>query len=323
MGKTANVKTGRNLKKKREALRKDRVMPSDIYEYVCPLSRAVFASLPESQCGKIGGEVSVHANGFVKGNMVKLKQEVREMTIRFAQKLRDLAYFFKPQNRRNVCPQHSASFTLIELLVVIAIIAILAAMLLPALKSAREKARQVVCISNLKQIGLATFMYAQDYGGYAPTYLEPTSYPQRYIWSEILYIRGSYLPSYVDELGVERGWRSFACPSYPPYRMITEKYDIYGMRTNNINGYCWNIFRTEREDGGYGASNFLLYADTIDNINEIQAMCFFYDLTVSYKVHARHFSQANGWFADGSVRSCNKMDIISYGVIESQIVESE
>jgi len=60
------------------------------------------------------------------------------------------------------------AFTLIELLVVIAIIAILAAILFPVFARARENARKITCISNLKQLGTAVLMYAQDYDEYLP-----------------------------------------------------------------------------------------------------------------------------------------------------------
>jgi prepilin-type N-terminal cleavage/methylation domain-containing protein/prepilin-type processing-associated H-X9-DG protein len=64
---------------------------------------------------------------------------------------------------RSHAPRSAAAFTLIELLVVIAIIAILAAILFPVFAQARAKARQTACLSNLKQIGVAMMLYAQDY----------------------------------------------------------------------------------------------------------------------------------------------------------------
>ena len=86
-------------------------------------------------------------------------------------------------------------FTLVELLVVVAIIAILAAMLLPALSRARERARAAVCMSNLKQIANAFHMYTLDYDGYLP--------PERYR----AYSSGSSYRSYQ--------WLLLKLPWYP------------------------------------------------------------------------------------------------------------
>lgn len=79
-------------------------------------------------------------------------------------------------------PTQRQGFTLIELLVVIAIIAILAAILFPVFAQAREKARQISCVSNLDQLGLAFLMYAQDYDETLPAahyfhyiYADPTT----------------------------------------------------------------------------------------------------------------------------------------------------
>src|SRR5436190_16513976 len=99
------------------------------------------------------------------------------------------------------------AFTLIELLVVIAIIAILAAILFPVFAQAREKARQSSCISNMKQVGLALQMYAQDYDETLPPHNDNVSdFGDPNVYNRTPNFLGSLL-AYTKNRGV------LACPS--------------------------------------------------------------------------------------------------------------
>src|SRR5688572_25614180 len=96
---------------------------------------------------------------------------------------------------RRQCRQ---AFTLIELLVVIAIIALIAAMLFPVFAHAREKARQTACLSQLKQIGVATDLYVQDWDetlphavpgvGFVSNFAEPTA-PPNFLLAVLPYVK--------------------------------------------------------------------------------------------------------------------------------------
>jgi prepilin-type N-terminal cleavage/methylation domain-containing protein/prepilin-type processing-associated H-X9-DG protein len=108
-----------------------------------------------------------------------------------------------------------AVFTLIELLVVIAIIAILASLLLPALQSAQETARTALCRGNVREIGMAIVMYAEDYEGRCPERTGTGQYKDQ--WQATLnnngYLNSVPLNPTVWNAGIARG--VLACPSEP------------------------------------------------------------------------------------------------------------
>ena len=106
---------------------------------------------------------------------------------------------------RPILPANRRGFTLLELLVVVAIISLLATILFPVFQSVRETARRTACMSNCRQLGMATIEYCQDYDGYLPaayTDLPPTNGLLQ-TWQDMIYPYVKNAQTYIcpDEMG--------------------------------------------------------------------------------------------------------------------------
>jgi prepilin-type N-terminal cleavage/methylation domain-containing protein len=156
---------------------------------------------------------------------------------------------------RSMVGGRPAGFTLIELLVTISIIAMLIAILLPALRSAREAARTIQCLSNERQLMIGIGMYVGDYRGYYPAaVLEGTTplseYPGAphnvsinagYVWTEavLTYVHAMPPPSTNGEI-IEATQRAtiYRCPSdpNPPHSdgLVPKSYAMNGHRDNGM-----------------------------------------------------------------------------------------
>ncbi len=154
------------------------------------------------------------------------------------------------------------NFTLIELLVVIAIIAILAAMLLPALNSAREKGRQTTCRNNLKGVALTCYSYIDDNDGLVPSYNNGyTLYP---VAPYSAWLNYAMLVDYMKKVGG-------AADDWLPYRYLM-KNNISLYLSNRAKAGCWACPSTtpDAKDWGmdYGESQSIACSAYNTKIND-------------------------------------------------------
>ena len=199
-------------------------------------------------------------------------------------------------------------FTIIELLVVIAIIASLAAILLPALSKAKDKARAAVCLNNIKQQLTALTIYADDHGG---SIVSPLTDPAAETTWNLVLLNHNYLP-------VGQGSDTFVCPVYEPFTYSdSSSSKVYGMRfVENIDNAsnptaAWNL-RYTALTRIQNPSEYLLIADSVQTSADHQwYVIALLDTLSDLKVHARHGSKANCGFIDGSARPIDAAELVS------------